>query len=854
MLVYHRDGGLTAADRTTAREQVAQVAGDHALTGAPRGVPSADGATLMYPVATNEPGTDEEKRDAFVEDVREVAHSEGGLTVEVGGTGALATDAAKVYDSLGGPLLYTTVGVVAVLLILIYRSPVLWLVPLAVAGIADYLSMGVAYGLNQGFGTTVSGQSSGIMTILVFGAGTDYALLLVSRYREELRRVERPYDAMRAALRGCGPAVLASSGTVAAGLLCLLAADLNSNRGMGPLGTVGVLCALVTMLTLLPALLVLLGRRVFWPLVPAYGSTPKVRRSLFAAMGTSAGRRPRTVLAAGAVLLGALALGALNLPGAVKQQDSFVDRPESVVAMGTLAKAFPEQSAQPIEVMTPAGRTEATLAAIRDTDGVADARQGRTGEGWTEITVTAAAPPQSAAETATIEALRDSLTGSYVGGPSAQQIDLVDTNARDRLVVVPLVLVSVLLILIVLLRSLVAPLMLVAAVVAVWGAALGLGGLVFGPVFGFEGTDPGLGLLSFVFLVALGVDYGIFLMHRMREESMRGADPVAAALTALRTTGGVIASMRPRPRRDLRRADEHGTRPTRRAGLRDRGRGAAGHVPRPHLSRDQRERGAGTQGVVAGAAVAGAGDGAARAAGSAGAADGAGVSRSSTDGAPLLSRRGAPVPQDEPVQETTTARVRHRPGERIMAAINRDPRTAPHGTRNDVLLAAATTALATALALLGVDGPRPDALGWTLLLTANVPLAWRRRRPVAGPARGGGLRRPVPRPRQQPRRARPRDHGGALHGRGDRHGAPDTDHRVRRPRPGTDHQRPHQPGRGAGAPADLRLDHRRPLLRHRRPLLPPVRRRHRRARRTRRTHPGGGGPPPRRRGTPAYRP
>ncbi|MCX5370029.1 MMPL family transporter [Streptomyces sp. NBC_00015] len=542
VLVYHRDGGLTAADRATAQEQVARVAGDHALTAAPRGVPSADGATLMYPVATNEPGTDEKKRDAFVEDVREVVHGEGGLSVEVGGTGALATDASKVYESLGGPLLYTTVGVVAVLLILIYRSPVLWLVPLAVAGIADYLSMGVAYGLNQGFGTSVSGQSSGIMTILVFGAGTDYALLLVSRYREELRRVERPYDAMRAALRGCGPAVLASSGTVAAGLLCLLAADLNSNRGMGPLGTVGVLCALVTMLTLLPALLVLLGRRVFWPLVPAYGSTPKVRRSLFAAMGTSAGRRPRTVLAAGAVLLGALALGMLNLPGAVKQQDSFVDRPESVVAMKTLAEAFPEQSAQSIEVMTPAGRTEATLAAIRDTDGVADVRQGRSAEGWTEITVTAAAPPQSAAETATIEALRDSLTGSYVGGPSAQQIDLVDTNARDRLVVVPLVLVSVLLILIALLRSLVAPLMLVAAVVAVWGAALGLGGLVFGPVFGFEGTDPGLGLLSFVFLVALGVDYGIFLMHRMREESMRGADPVAAALTALRTTGGVIAS------------------------------------------------------------------------------------------------------------------------------------------------------------------------------------------------------------------------------------------------------------------------------------------------------------------------
>ncbi|MFE2262859.1 MMPL family transporter [Streptomyces griseosporeus] len=543
VLVYHRDGGLTAADHATAARQVTEIAGAHALAGGtPQGIPSKDGTTLMYPVASNEPGTDEKKRDALVEDVRDVARSQDGLTVEVGGPGALATDASTIYQSLGGPLLYTTVGVVAVLLILIYRSPVLWLVPLVVAGIADYLSTGVAYGLHQAFGTTVSGQSSGIMTILVFGAGTDYALLLVSRYREELRRHERPYDAMRVALRGCGPAVLASSGTVAAGLLCLLAADLNSNRAMGPLGTVGVLCALAAMLTLLPALLVLFGRRVFWPLVPAYGSTPKARRSLFAAMGTSAGRRPRTVLLGGVLLLGALALGALNLPGAVKQQDTFVDKPESVAALETLARGYPEHSAQPIDVLTPAGGADAALATIRGVDGVDDARIARTGAGWTEISVTASAPPQTPAETRTIERLRDELKDSYVGGPSAQQIDLKDTNARDRLIVVPLVLLSVLLILVALLRSLVAPLILTVAVVAVWGAALGLGGLVFGPLFGFEGTDPGLGLLSFVFLVALGVDYGIFLMHRMREESLRGAEPSAAALTALRTTGGVIAS------------------------------------------------------------------------------------------------------------------------------------------------------------------------------------------------------------------------------------------------------------------------------------------------------------------------
>ncbi|WP_328452671.1 MMPL family transporter [Streptomyces sp. NBC_00386] len=542
VLVYHRDGGLRPADRDTAARQVAAITRANPLTGTPRAVPSDDGSTLMYPVASTAPGTDEKKRDAFVNDVRDVARPTDGMNVVVGGPGALATDAGEVYDSLGGPLLYTTVAVVAILLILIYRSPLLWLVPLAVAGVADYLSMGVAYGLHQAFGTSVSGQSSGVMTILVFGAGTDYALLIISRYREELRRVERPYDAMKEALRGCGPAVLASSGTVAAGLLCLLAADLNSSRGMGPAGTVGVLCALVAMLTLLPAVLVLLGRRVFWPLVPVHGAEPRQRRSLFAAMGTSAGRRPLVVLASGAALLGALALGTLNLPGPLKQQDSFAHRPDSVTAMETLARAYPGRGTQPITVITPTGRADTTLSAARGHTGVASAERGRSGGGWTEISVIARGAPQSAAETATIKALRADLRGSYVGGPSAQQIDLQDTNARDRLVVVPIVLVSVLLILVLLLRSLVAPLLLVAAVIAVWGAALGIGGLVFGPLLGFEGTDPGLGLLSFVFLVALGVDYGIFLMHRMREESLSGAEPAAAALTALRTTGGVIAS------------------------------------------------------------------------------------------------------------------------------------------------------------------------------------------------------------------------------------------------------------------------------------------------------------------------
>ncbi|GGT52017.1 MMPL family transporter [Streptomyces coeruleorubidus] len=544
VLVYHRDGGLTDADRRTAAEQIAEVRGAYDVTGEPRGVPSEDGSTLMYPVSSTQPGQDEEARNAFVDGVREVAEGSGGLSVEVGGPGALNTDMGKVFETIDGTLLLATLAVVTVLLILIYRSPFLWLVPLAVAGVAATTAMAAGYGLHELFDVTVTGQSGGVMTVLVLGAGTDYALLLIARYREELRRHERPYDAMRTALRGCGPAILASSGTVAAGLLCLLAADLNSSSGMGPVGTVGVLAALVAMTTLLPAVLVLLGRRVFWPLIPAFGSEPKARRSLFAAMGTSATRRPVTVLVGGGVLLGALALGTLNLSGSIKQEDSFTERPESITAMQTLAREYPERSSRPVTVIAPDERTDVVLDRARETEGVAEAVPGRSGSGWTEIAVFTAASPETPAETRTIEALRTGLdtAGAYVGGPSAQQIDLADSESRDRKVIVPLVLGAVFVILVGLLRSLVAPLLLLAAVVAVWGAALGIGGLVFEPVFGFGGTDPGLGLLSFVFLVALGVDYGIFLMHRMREESVKGAEPEAAALTALRTTGGVIAS------------------------------------------------------------------------------------------------------------------------------------------------------------------------------------------------------------------------------------------------------------------------------------------------------------------------
>lgn len=544
VLVYDRAAGLTAADRATADRQTADLARAFPLTGAPPApVTSKDGRTLMVPVSVAESAG---KPEDVVKDVRDrlAAARPAGLTVDVGGPGAAQADAKEVFASIDGTLLVTTAGIVALLLILTYRSPFLWLVPLAVVGVAAGTSMALVYGMVEAFGLTVSDMSSSVMTVLIFGAGTDYALLLISRYREELRRVPEPYEAMRAALRGVGPAVLTSAATVVAGLLCLLAADLNSSRGLGPVGAVGILCSLAAMTTLLPAVLVLLGRRVFWPLIPAYGTPSRAGRGVYRRIGTFVVRRPAAVLAASAVAVGALALGVGNLPGALHQDDTFTSAPESVDADHILHRAFPERSTQAITVVVPAAAAGTAKAAVAGTTGVANAVAGRTGGGWTEISAYAAAAPDTAGEKATIERLQVIAAAEHglVGGAAAQALDTADTSARDRALVIPLVLAAVFLLLAALLRSVVAPLLLTVAMVAVWGAALGLGGLLFGPVLGFHGIDPGLPLLSFVFLVALGVDYGIFLMHRMREEARSGATPSGAAVAALESTGGVIAS------------------------------------------------------------------------------------------------------------------------------------------------------------------------------------------------------------------------------------------------------------------------------------------------------------------------
>ncbi|GAA1925969.1 MMPL family transporter [Streptomyces sodiiphilus] len=549
IIVYQRPGGLTGEDRRAAGQRVAAIAEAYDTSGeAPaEGIPSEDGTTELYQLSLAGL-TGEDAEENAVRDVRDRVR-EGlpeGLTAQVGGPGAFGADASEVFGTIDTRLLIATVCVVAVLLILTYRSPLLWLLPLISVGIAAMTAMAAVYGLVRAFDLTVSTQNSSIMTVLIFGAGTDYALLLVARYREELRVRALPHEAMLAALRGAGPALLASSGTVAAGLLCLLAADLNASSGLGPVGAVGILCALAAMTTLLPALLVLLGRWIFWPRIPRLGSEGGQDSGIFARLGGSVSRRPVAVLTGGVLVMGALALGTLNLPGPLKDADFFTDPPESVQAAETVQDAFPGRSAQPVTVLSATDRTGQVLERIGATEGVEEARPGRGDKQWTEISVFADSPPESAEERETIRVLREELSEfgdqALVGGPSAQAVDLDATNAADRVVVIPLVLIAVWVILVALLRGLVAPTVLLAGVVASWGAALGLGGLFFGPVFGFDGMDGWIPLLTFVFGVALGVDYGIFLMTRMREEALAGASTREAALVALRRTGGVIAS------------------------------------------------------------------------------------------------------------------------------------------------------------------------------------------------------------------------------------------------------------------------------------------------------------------------
>jgi putative drug exporter of the RND superfamily len=556
----------------------------------------------------------------------------GGLEVKITGGAGYAADAIKVFEGINGTLLLAAVSLVIFLLIVIYRSPIFFWIPLTAVIFAEMLARSVGYGLSE-LGVTINGQSSSIMSVLVLGAGTDYALLIVARYREELHHTEDRHEAMQAAMASAGPAVFASAATVIAALLCLTIAKVNGTSGLGPIGAMGVACAAISMLTLLPALLTIFDRRAFWPFVPhtprwsaptdvaqsgigrrivegsRFGAllpvigaalvaiillpltiitgllrrfvslvtagrvkTPsvvslfdgpifkpyEVRRTqhehladathgFWKRVGDRVAQRPARVMAGSIAVLLVMCAGLAFLSTDLTTNDGYRTSVESVEGQDLLARSFPAGASAPADVIVPpGGDVQAVRTALEGTNGI-EAVTGPVaqGEQGTLIQATLDPPPYSTEAFDLVEPIRDAASGAVdgtvVGGASAVEFDVREAAGWDSTVIPPIVLVVVFLILVLLLRAVIAPLILIGTVILSFLAALGVGYFVFDLIFDFPGSDPSLPLFAFVFLVALGVDYNIFLMARAREETLKHGTR-EGILRALAVTGGVITS------------------------------------------------------------------------------------------------------------------------------------------------------------------------------------------------------------------------------------------------------------------------------------------------------------------------
>ncbi|MEV6521082.1 MMPL family transporter [Longispora sp. NPDC051575] len=558
VVVFERRGGLTEPDRTAIAAVVARLPQVAGVGGAVFASESDDkeAVQVFVPVTAGS-----QKVGPTVEALRELARAGAppGLVVHVAGPAGLVADLVGVFGGIDVQLLLVTAGVVLVILLVVYRSPVLWIIPMASVGVAYAAAAAVVYALAKNDVVDLNGQAQGILTVLVFGAGTDYALLLIARYREELRRHDRPVDAMLAALRGAAPAIVASALTVAASMLCLLVSDLNSNRALGPVGAAGVLAALVVMLTLLPALLLLGGRWAFWPLVPRPGQ-PGDDHPWWTRIAGFVGRNARLAWIVPTLLLLVLAGGLFRLDaGGVPQSESFTKTVDSVEGQQAIGRHFPAGAGSPAVVIARAPALDAVVAAAK-VPGVAavvpyPSRPGAPGapaappkvvDGLVRIDATLTDPADGDAAAETVRRLREAVhavpgASAVVGGFTAVQLDTRAASRRDLTVIIPLVLALITLILALLLRSLLAPLLLIGTVVLSFVATLGLCTLLFEYVFGFAGADTSFPLFAFVFLIALGIDYNIFLMSRVREESGRHGTR-EGTLRGLAVTGGVITS------------------------------------------------------------------------------------------------------------------------------------------------------------------------------------------------------------------------------------------------------------------------------------------------------------------------
>jgi putative drug exporter of the RND superfamily len=547
VVVYERESGLTEADIAAATEHAARFADLDGVEGEVLGPrPSEDGQAMQTLVTFNFGANGWMEMPEVAAELREIAVIDG-VNVYISGAGGQAADASEVFEGIDGSLLFASLGVVIVILLFTYRSPVLWILPIFSAGVSLMVAQGLIYFLAKYADLTVNGQSQAILTILVIGAGTDYALLLVARYREELRRHQDRHEAMAFALHRAAPAILASAATVVIGMLCLVFAELNSTAGLGPVAAIGITVTFLVMVTLLPALLVIFGRWIFWPKRPSFGSAEPTQTGVWAKMGKRIAVRPRTIWIVTTVLLAIACLGVLKLDTAgLATEDSYTKDFQSITGQQVLAEHGLVDASNTVMVVSNADEAAAVHEAMTGIDGVGEPSepvvQGDTA--FIEATVEGDVSSQAAFDR--VEQVRDNVhavdgADALVGGWSAVYLDTKVAANRDNIVIIPIILLMVLLILIALLRAVAAPLILLATVVLSFGAALGLSTLLFEYVFDFAGSDPGFPLFAFVFLVALGIDYNIFLMTRVREETLhRGTR--AGALVALASTGGVITS------------------------------------------------------------------------------------------------------------------------------------------------------------------------------------------------------------------------------------------------------------------------------------------------------------------------
>jgi putative drug exporter of the RND superfamily len=569
LVVYRREGGLTAADRERIASDAQRLAAAIPLKGeplvpfgdrAPAELVSPDGATAYTVVTT---ALDFDQQGEWGKEAREVVGSESGGPLDVYVTGSLGftADFEEVFGSLDAMLLGATVLLVLILLGAIYRAPLVAIAPIVVVGFAAMVAQGLIYAYAEA-GNTVNSNATSILIVLMFGVGTDYCLLLMSRYREELRRVEDKHEAMRHALERAGPALLASGGTVIAAMLVLLLADAGSTNGLGPVSAIGVAAVLLAALTLLPAMLTGFGRAGFWPgryAAVQYRPDAEVeeRPGLWRRFGDRVLQRPGLALGATVALFGVFALGLLSYKEDYSIGNAFKKEVESVEGFEVLGAAFSEGTLDPTAVIVqrPGGAaTDADVAEasarLRSIDGVASVapQPVRSTDGrLARLDVAFEDDPYSDAALARVDVMRERLRDlpggaqALVGSGSAVQSDFNEASERDLRVIVPVALLVIMVILGLLLQAVVAPIVLILTVMASFFGTLGLSIFFFLEVAGDAGVDASLPTFAFIFLVALGIDYTIFLMARVREEA-REHGTREGTLRALSATGPVITS------------------------------------------------------------------------------------------------------------------------------------------------------------------------------------------------------------------------------------------------------------------------------------------------------------------------